>query len=199
MANRGGAGGNLRTPESAIGEFVNFLREKDALFTQREFTSYCFTKWKDWIRTISDDGKFTREERLKGLRVRLERNFYPSFIDSLHVWSLLSEAKWFDTCLIDPVRDAYSKADLILIKDESLTKIALLGPFDAIRDRTYKRKNRGNRNDYESIYEFILPKDRPRSPGNKRWWKLSDFEIIRPIPRDGLQYCLAEVYYSVGA
>lgn len=207
LADRGGAG-DIKTPTPAVLEFLNLLDEKRVLFSQDEYADYCLhnPKWaklKPREKPKGKEGKdhYTKEETTLGIEVRLKRNFYPSMIDSLYVWAMLAEAKWFDTCEISAYADVVSKNDLVLTKDDNTTKVALIGPKQAIPDRQYKKSHRGRAADYHNVIEVILPSDRPRKPGNKRWYCLNDFYCIEPrkIESNGQIQLIKESYYTLGA
>lgn len=181
LASRGGMGDQLgMPPTSSVSEFLFLLKQKQGLFTQSEYRDHCFCRWGEadarWKYLLQS------EERRKGIEAKLFRNFYPSMIDSLHVYSLLVEAGWFDKCVLDSLNDAVGKHDIIVSRGEE-TPIALdlyFGSPAAISDRQYKQKHRQASNGIVCrAYDIPLPATRPtRKPGNKRWYCLKDFEKV---------------------
>lgn len=158
--------GNLMTPTSAMAVFFDLLAKNGRLFTQREYVDYAWTVWSEWKKTLTDT------ETL-GIEARLYRNFYPSAIDSMHVWALLVETRAFAYCSLDTAHDALGKTDLTVVsKDRRVVKVALLsGTAYSKRWTSYKRKARG---EVRGTVDIILPMNRPREPGNKRWYRLDD-------------------------
>jgi len=175
LACRGGPGDKAGEPPSpAVFEFLSLLDEQGGLFTQREYWEHCKDRWRDWL---------TRDEmtrrNARGVKAKLYRNFYPSMIDSLHAWALLNEAGWFDVCVVDTYQDAVGKTDLLLKHGDVTIRVALIGPTDkAQSDRKYKVENRDSA--MGNPIEVSMGFDRPRSPGNKRWYDLDDFKALRP-------------------
>lgn len=167
-ARRGGSGDQAGMPPTpAVEEFLDLLLERCALFTQREYWVHCWHKWNIWIA-----GKPTEQQR--GVKAKLYRNFYPSMIDSLHVWSMLCESGMFDTCVLNSLEDAIGKTDLMVRSKQRILRIAFLGPTDsAVSDRAYKMQHRNGGQDVHCV-EIQMPKEYPRQPGNKRWFRRSD-------------------------
>lgn len=172
MAKRGGIGDQAGvTPTPAIQEFLELYHDTKSLFTQRDYRDWCFKRWRNWL-----------EEKPKaqqdGVAVKLYRNFYPSMIDSLHVWAMLAETKKFDVCVLDSTEDAIGKTDLTLRQNEIMHRIALqIGTKSGIDNRKYKCKHRNGGQEIERI-EIWLPMSRSRTPGNKRWYELDDFSKL---------------------
>jgi hypothetical protein len=174
LARRGGAGDTAGvTPTPAVGEFLHVLSQRQSLFTQQDYLIHCRKVWQDWWGGLSDAQE-------KGMIAKLYRNFYPSMIDSLHVWAMLSEVGWFDVCYLDAYEDAIGKTDLTFKSGDKVIKLALMGPTRQAReDRDYKLTHRNNGRGIEAV-EAQLSLSRVRSPGNKRWFRLSDFAQINP-------------------
>jgi len=174
LAKRGGMGDSAGMPPTpAVREFLSLLRQTHDLFTQDAFASHCQHAWSDWWDTLNDRQQL-------GVTAKLYRNFYPSLIDSLHVWSLLVEAQWFDRCIMDSCDDATGDTDLTLTRDDKTIRVALIGPTAAAQeDRHFKRTYRHNGVPV-SCYTVQLPAQRPMAPGNKRWFCLDDFCEFRP-------------------
>ena len=121
-----------------------------------------------------------------GLGVRLYRNFYPSMIDSLHVWALLAETQLFDVCFLDSTADAVAKTDLTLVKGSTEYRIALFaGSKRSVNDRLFKLKNRNTESEVLCI-DVVLPMERKQSYGKKRWYEIGDFENF--IQQAGLKF-----------
>lgn len=155
-----------KTPTPAVEEFLNLLIQKRGLFTQKEYMQHCWDAWDTWIRPKPSIQKY-------GVKAKLYRNFYPSMVDSIHVWAMLCETGMFDLCFMSATEDAIGKSDLILHSDGRELRLALLGPTDkALRDREYKIRHRDNGD--AGCIEIRLPIEYPRSPGNKRWFRKSD-------------------------
>lgn len=173
LAKRGGSGDMAGvTPTPAVYEFLALLAQRKGLFTQKEYKNYCFDVWSSWLENKNDQEK-------AGVAAKLYRNFYPSMIDSLHVWSLLVETGEFSQCYLDSTEDALSKSDLTVVRlNGAEIKIALsIGSYNARRDRDYKRNYRG-RYDGIVLFDVELSMDRPRRPGNKRWYVTEDFSSL---------------------
>lgn len=173
-AKRGGVG-DLLTPTPAVEEFLNLLIDQRGLFTQEEYMRYCVGKWSEWAQSKTVDQKW-------GIRTKLYRNFYPSMIDSLHVWAMLCESGMFEMCFLSATEDAIGKSDLVLRSGSKELRLALLGPTSqAGDDRKYKI---GHRNNGEAgCIEVQLSLNYPKNPGNKRWFKKSD--VMKAIMTHG--------------
>ncbi len=182
LAKRNGVGDTAGvTPTPAVEEFLNLLIEKRGLFTQDEYMRYCVKKWNGWATSKTPDQKF-------GIKAKLYRNFYPSMIDSLHVWSMFCESGMFEVCFMSATEDAIGKSDLILRSGSKELRIALVGPTGrASQDRAYKLEHRNNGE--AGCIEIKLPFDREKSPGNKRWFNRSD--IMRAILSQGQEQPIA--------
>lgn len=176
LAKKGGPGDQAGMPPTpAVLEFLNLLDQKQDLFTQAEYANFCIRQWADWL--LDKKG-----EQFEGVEAKLYRNFYPAMIDSLHVWAMISEAGWFDVCILDAYLDAIGKKDLILKSQTCTVKVALLGPTSrAKRYREYKLNHRQTNGQELDIVEVQLPWEYERRPGNKRWFRLNDFDQVRDI------------------
>lgn len=181
-AKRGGLGDKCGvTPSPAVFEFLNLLHERKGLFNQKDYKEYCWAAWgrDGWIENLSSEIR-------GGLGVRLYRNFYPSMIDSLHVWALLAETQLFDVCFLDSTADAVAKTDLTLVKGSTEYRIALFaGSKRSVNDRLYKLKNRNTESEVLCI-DVVLPMERKQSYGKKRWYEIGDFENF--IQQAGLKF-----------
>lgn len=176
LAKRGGIGDTAGvTPTPAVEEFLNLLISKRGLFTQNEYMHHCVKAWNGWAESKTKDQKY-------GIKAKLYRNFYPSMIDSLHVWAMICESGMFEMCLLSATEDAIGKSDLILRSGNKELRIALLGPTPrASKDREFKIAHRGTGDD--KCIEIKLSLDSPKSPGNKRWFRKPD--VMRSILSHG--------------
>lgn len=177
LSRRGSVGDQAGiTPTPAVLEFMNLLYlQGGELFVQAEYARWCISQWSEWFAKLAPALQV-------GVTAKLYNNFYVSMIDSLHVWAMLSELGWFDRCTLDAYEDAIGKSDLTMYRDGRVFKLALGGPTPRAReDRIYKlnHRNNGATNKVGAIeLEFFMDLDRARSPGNKRWFTLSDFERL---------------------
>ena len=170
----GDQAGRPPTPFSLA--FFDLVLTKKALFTQEEHYEYCMFHWESerpgWYDSLGEDQK-------RGLRAKAYRNCYPSFVDQLHVWGMLAQANWFDRCTLDVFDDYVGKTDLTLWNGDEPTKLALqIGSERARKCRKHKDENRGGAIVPSVTIELSM--DRPKSPGNKRWYQLSDFASLTP-------------------
>ncbi len=173
---RGTPGGNLFPPAPLVGLFLRLIHGTEDLFTQSEYAQYC-------VKTLNNEhgGWFNglNKAQQEGFRLRCNRNFYPSMIDALHAWALISEARWFDVCYMDTLSDAVAKTDLTLKRNGKEVYVALIGPKKAAKEHySYKVNYRQNGNG-KVIVPIQMPL-REKGPGNKRWYELGDFNEIRP-------------------
>jgi hypothetical protein len=177
LAKRGGIGDSAGlSPTPAVREFLALLRQHHGLFTQEVFAQHCAHVWDAWWKTLS-------RHQQSGVRAKLYRNFYPSLIDSLHVWSMFVEAQWFDRCILDSCDDATGKTDITVTNKMITHHIALLGPTkQALRDREYKLNIRHPGLLAHTI-AIQLPPSRDVGPGNKRWFNLTDFQSLGACQR----------------
>lgn len=177
LAKRGGIGDTAGvTPTPAVEEFINLLVSKRGLFTQDEYMRHCVSAWNVWATSKTPDQKF-------GIKAKLYRNFYPSMVDSLHVWAMLCESGMFEMCFLSATEDAIGKSDLVLRSGSKEIRLALLGPTaQAGSDREYKIAHRNN-GDTKCV-ELKMPPSYPKSPGNKRWFRKSD--VMQAILSQGI-------------
>jgi hypothetical protein len=173
-AQRGGYGDQAGVPPTpAVEEFLALLSTKHELFTQREYLDWCYSQWKGWWPTNPKLGD--------GLSVKLYRNFYPSMIDSLHAWALLVESGKFASCTIDSYADAIAKTD-ITVQTFTGDRFSLALRVDTPSSRDSAKYKEEHREGYEDIQALTIwlpcDKTRPKSPGQKRWYQVSDFEVL---------------------
>lgn len=163
--------GNIKTPTPALEVFFELLQERGELFCQFEYHRIALIKWYDEFLSWAKPVRY-------GVGWRLWHNFYPSAVDSLHVWAMLVETGEFDRCILDVADDTKGKTDVtVWHKEEGPVKIALHTDSPENRKWTkHKRKYRGAIP--EGIVDIILPMDRPKGIGNKRWYKISDLKPI---------------------
>jgi hypothetical protein len=164
--------GNKLTPTPAIGVFFEKLTGEGRLFNQKEYIEYAWElpEWTEWKKELNSDV-------IAGVEARLCRNFYPSAIDSLHVWSMLVETGKFWYCCLDIIQDAVGKSDLsVITHDRKKFKIALaIGSDYNNKWVKYKRAKRGQ---CAEAIDVVLDMSRKRSPGNKRWYEPEDLKPI---------------------
>ena len=180
LSTRGGPGDQAGLPPvPSVEVFLDLLRVKHGLFTQEDFWQASVSSWGNWYSNLgaeAPDG--SRALLQRGLKAKAYRNFYPSMIDSLHVWAMLVEAGEFDRCWLDSVEDYTSKTDLTVCnKSGIIWRIALQG-----RARNIHRPTaRGLMPTKTSIVNLPSRKDRPATEGNKQWFILDDF--FTPVER----------------
>ena len=170
LARRGGEGDMAGLPPvSSALMFLELVKLNDGLFTQSDYFDHCVRRWGEWY-----DGQ--PELLQQGIKAKAFGNFYPSFIDSLHVWSLLSETGTCDRCFLNSTDDVHKDTDLTIYMDGRSVVVALIGPTARARKcRDYKQKFRGASTESVTVQ---LPWNRPRDPGNKRWYVIEDFEKV---------------------
>lgn len=175
LSRRGGAGDQAGvTPTPAVAEFLALLKQNGDLFTQREYEEHCRRVWCEWFNRLP-------EHLQRGVIAKLHNNFYPSMIDTLHVYALLVEERIGDCYIVSPEMDARDKIDLIVKVNGQAIGLALIGPTDdADHDRAYKTEHRPGIAD-DQLIVVKLPNARPRTPGNKRWYQLQDFQVLLEI------------------
>ncbi len=171
LSRRGGAGDQAGvTPTPAVQEFLALLKYKGELFTQREYAEHCRWVWRNWFNLLS-------QPQQRGVTAKLHNNFYPSMIDTLHVYALLVEERIGDCYIVSPEMDARDKIDIIVKVNGQAIGLALVGPTEqAEQDRAYKVEHRSSIAD-DQVVVVKLPNARPRAPGNKRWYCLQDFQV----------------------
>lgn len=176
LAKRGGVGDSAGMPPTpSVYEFLVLLHTKKDLFSQDEFWKHCYAVWH---RTGFFDEKTT--EQKKGLQAKAYRNFYPSMIDSLHVWSLLSESGHFSRCYLDAYDDVIGKYDISVVSNAgNIYKIGLRADTKASQSCfEYKQENRDIEGRGENVISVTLPikgRERGDHTGNKRWYCIEDF------------------------
>lgn len=175
MADRGGAGDKAGLPPvPSVELWIGCLRGKERLFSQDEYAEhyFCNSRIKAWLQGKPSD-------QIEGVRVKQYRNFYPSMIDSIHVWALLAETGLFDSCIVETDRDAISKIDMTVTAEGHRLSLAIRGPTpEATRAKAYKDKYRGIGQAAKAI-ELALSINKPRAPGNKRWFDAE--EVVTAI------------------
>lgn len=163
-------------PVPSVLIFLDALQTNKELFTQEEFFSRCCASWGAWY------GKLPDQERA-GLKAKAFRNFYPSMVNSLHAWAILLESchPQIDTCVWNSNDDVAYKTDLFFKRgDKSVHADLFIGSHIGQSCRRYKRENRGQPD--EEHISVPLTMDRPRTPGNMRWYTLRDFfHVIRAL------------------
>ena len=161
------------TPTPAVEEFLSLLRQWQRLFTQHDYWLFCVSRWDNWLHSKTPI-------QIEGVKAKCYRNFYPSMIDSLHVWAMLSLSGRFDYCVLDSYKDAIGKTDLTLVRGQQSWKVALQIDSDAAkRARIYKDTYRGQS---ANCLTVPLSFSRPRAPGNKRWYCIEDFSELFTHP-----------------
>lgn len=168
----GGAGDRAGMPPvSSVEIFLDLLRTKCGLFSQAELWEASMEAWGEWFISLPDRRK--NEDRLQllrsGLRAKTYHNFYPSMIDSLHVWAMLVEVGGFDRCFLDSVEDHTGKTDITVHRKTDRWCIAL----QAQKKQVLRPRARGVMPDDACLVR--LPMERAKIPGNKRWFEVGDF------------------------
>lgn len=157
------------TPVPAVQMFLECYHAKQQLFSQTEYQEFCFSNstWSSWLAAKPP-------QQVEAVGVKLRRNFYPAMVDALHVWSLLVETGAFDYCALDSAKDAIGKTDLTVTYGGKVMRIALSAESRAATyANDYKQSYRGGPPAQTHVIRLSL--DRPKSPGNKRWYRLDDF------------------------
>lgn len=167
--------GDFLTPVPVMQVFFEYLGMRGELFTQKEFSDYFWSLVPDF-----KDG--LERTRLRGLGARIWHNFYPSAIDSLHVWALLVESGRFARCLINSTEDVVGKTDLIVYtKNGQRLDLALRvdSPRSNYRAGQKRANASGMRGVNEGTIDILLPySGRERGAGNKRWYAREDLEPV---------------------
>lgn len=167
--------GNFLTPVPGMQVFFEYLGMRGGLFTQKEFSDYFWSlipDFKDGLERI----------RLRGLGARIWHNFYPSAIDSLHVWALLVESGRFARCLINSTEDVVGKTDLIVYTKNG-QRLDLALRVDSPRSNYWAGQKQvnvsGMRGVNEGTIDLLLPySGRERGVGNKRWYNYDDLKPV---------------------
>jgi len=195
-AKRGGVGDRAGiTPTPAVEEFLRLYIERRELFTQKEYMVHCWEQWRDWIIDKPLEQKL-------GIKAKLYGNFYPSMIDSLHVWAMLSESRMFSSCVLNSTEDAIGKTDMIVTCGVREIRLALIGPKEAAsNDRAYKLKYRSPESSDIDCVEVVLPREYPKTPGNKRWFRSQDLmeSILGATSKQRAIKEQSAIYQVVGA
>jgi len=173
-AKRGGEGDRAH-PEMVlpmVEMWLRLLNLKKGLFTQIEFEEYALKEYAPW----------PPEEFKNGVRAKLYRNFYPSMIDHIYAFALLSESGIFKSVDYDTDEDVTKKIDIYLTRhDGQHLGLALrIGTATARECQEYKYYIRGQPVQPFVVEPIVLDTKRrgPRSrgAGNKRWYVLEDFK-----------------------
>lgn len=179
LVKRGGVADRAgMTPTPAVQEFLNCPHWHQQLFDQAEYWSWCQRQhlWSEWLSRLTDEQK-------QAVKARCYRNFYPSMIDSLHVWAMLVESGEYDSCAVDSARDAVGKTDLTVSKGPEVKRIALvIGSPEGRADREYKLKYRATPDGVECIDIYLDKEHRPVGIGNKRWYNIGDLQDVLCAP-----------------
>lgn len=162
--------GNVLTPTPAIGLFYKYVAQTERMFTQEEYWNYANQEWGDWIDSLSQTVK-------DGLRARLYRNFYPSCVDTIYVWAMLAESGKFAYCVLDSIKDAVGKVDISVhaLNGQSVNIALYNDSKRALNWTVYKRTYRG---EVKDVIDVLLPMERAKGIGNKRWYEVSDFAHV---------------------
>lgn len=155
-------------PIPSVEMFLDFLLDKKTLFSQAQYWQYCQGRWNDeypgWL-----PPSFTDE--YNGLKAKAYRNFYPSVIDSLHVWSILSETGYFSRCILDSFEDAIQKSDITASTPSGIDiHVALVGPTAHAKKWAKYKENYRRGKDAKKCVELAMNKKWPTTSGNKRWF-----------------------------
>ena len=172
LAKLGGAGDCAGVPPTPfVAEFLRLFYEKQGLFTQEDYLQFCINRWKDtdWYKNIKTD------LGLNGIKAKTYRNFYPSMVSTLHVAAFLHMSGVLNSILYDVNRDAIGKSDLTVIdKNGNEKRFALfIGSPAGNLYNLYKDKHRTPPE--VGIIKKELTMNRPREPGNMRWYSPKDF------------------------
>jgi hypothetical protein len=185
---RGGAGDVMPPTPAADAFFTLYLEVNKGhrLPTQQEYADYCCDVWSDWF-----TGYLTRFVQ-QCFVARLYRNFYPSFVDSVHVWALLGTRYAvhghlvFDHCVLDTYEDVIQNSDLLVYRGEECLRIALRSQTRQAReDAWYKQTHRQPHRveDGERLVHLSLPIDVRARVGGKCWfqWPVHFKPIFRKV------------------
>ncbi len=184
-------------PIANVEVFFALLSETKALFPQKEYFTSCINSWgEQWIESLKDKPIRGGESILNGkprepgwtdqqcflhaLRVKAYRNFYPSCLDSLHVWSLLVEWGNFDECVLDVTEDVIGHTDITVKANGETYPIALHSGIGRGQEwLRHKQQARGAPNDK---YVITFHPDSSQGAGGKRWYTPED------VSRSGLPF-----------
>lgn len=168
---RGGTGDRAGVPPIASMQlFLEVLGQHKGLVTQGEFFSYCVHRWGDWFARLT-------AETQGGLKAKAYGNFYPSAIDSLHVWAMLCESGDFTKCFWDSVEDVVGGSDLSVFIGERCCHVGLIaGTSMAREDLEYKQSYRGRKG--IDVVIPMKPRDSRETIGNKMWYTIDQFDPV---------------------
>jgi hypothetical protein len=169
-----GQDGDVRTPTPCMAEFWRLLLGTGRMFCQWEYARYAIGQWPDFVRQLT-------ERQLEGLTARLCCNFYVSGISTLHVWAMLVETGVFQTCIVDSVLDAVKSIDILVTTrcGQSIPIALRSGSPWAVEAFERKCSSEGRAGKPpDGACMLILPRERPRNPGNMRWYTIDD---LRPV------------------
>jgi hypothetical protein len=188
VTRRGGTGDVMPPTPAADTFFTLYLEvlQGRRLPTQREYAEYCVGAWREWF-----TGQLTRYVQ-QCFVARLYRNFYPSFVDSIHVWALLGTRYAvngrlvFDQCVLDTYADVIQNSDLLAYRGEECLRIALRSQTRQAReDAWYKQTHRQPHHveDGERLVHLVLPIDVRARIGGKCWfqWPAHFVPVFRKV------------------
>jgi len=161
--------------------WLRLLNLKKGLFTQSEYAEYAFQEYAPW----------PPQEFRNGVLAKLFRNVYPSMIDHIHVFALLSESGIFKSVDYDTDEDVTKKIDIVLTRHDgqNLGLALRAGTRTASRCAEYKTIFRGRPVAPFQVIEIPLSMKRrgskSRGAGNKRWYVLEDFKKAIDWVKDG--------------
>lgn len=188
LAKIGGIGDQAGLPPiPSVDIFLDLYHCRKSLFTQEQFFSHCLSMWEsknpEWVaglylqpgRPKSAPSFIEFPSYLDGLRAKAYRNFYPSMIDSLHVWAMMVESGWFKMCYLDSCEDATGKSDITAIdnRGDEYKFALLIGSKNGLSALRHKRGSRSNGITTHFV-DVPLPTSRPKGIGNKRWYCMDD-------------------------
>ena len=167
---------NVRIQPPAMGVFFRLLTTNRGLFTFEEYSRFAVLE-----RMRSSDGS------TKTVMARLKRNFFPSAIDSLHVFAMLVETGEFEAAWLDVLEDVTGATDISVQKgDGSVVPIALsIKTRWSIECARKKARSSCRASQRPGTVNVYLTLNRGRI-GNKRWYQAEDLEKAGLIVNGGL-------------
>ncbi len=175
--NQGGLA-DRQSPTPVMGHLLSLYLEK-GLFTQKEGIDYTLDQFKNWH--LLTNSKFKM-----AYAARIGRNFYPSFMNQIHVLSFFSELGCFDQWCWAIHDDIVNKRDII-VKYGDKPPIAFdLYASSKVSSSAYNYKQEYRKTNSGLNYKvYPIPLDirRNYTPGGMHWYCPKDFE--QPI----LEYC----------
>lgn len=164
---------HCRPPVATMMVAGEFFRCRRIPATQEQLFMACCEAWArknpDWYAWLWS----SKEPYLEALRAKTYRNMWPAFIDGIHVQALFIESGKFRECRMSSTDDVVLKCDLLAVcYDGTELRIGLVGPGEEAAENSYFRKGG------EGIIRVQMSWDRPKNPGNKRWFCAGDFEVI---------------------